>query len=131
MSALDLAGGLLSPGQAPFNKILAAPPLYRKLVESQVALTDDERDRLKREYDAKSSSELHDPESCVLSSSWSAASELTSRWTHADKLAHKRALRIDTVDKEHQSKLKVMFSVNDSPSLLFLFTIVRPHQRLR
>jgi len=128
MSAVDLAGGLLSPGQAPFNKILAA---YRKLVESQVALTDDERDRLKREYDAKSSSELHHPESCVLSSSWSAASELTSRWTHADKLAHKRALRIDTVDKEHQSKLKVMFSVNDSPSLLFLFTIVRPHQRLR
>jgi len=127
MSALDLAGGLLSPGQAPFNEILAAPPLYRKLVESQVALTDDERDRLKREYDAKSSSELHDPES----SSWSAASELTSHWTHADKLAHKRALRIDTVDKEHQSKLKVMFSVNDSPSLLFLFTIVRPHQRLR
>ena len=81
--------------------------MYRKLLDNHVALTDEERDRLRQEYEQKSSK--LDIESV---SSWSASSELTSHRAHADKLARKRALRLDAVDKEQQQKLTVTLRVN-------------------
>jgi len=76
----------------------------RKQLDSQVGLTADERERLRREHEQKS---------CMMSSdwssSWSALGQLTLLRTQVDKLARKRALRLETVEKEHQQKLQVMF----------------------
>ena len=76
----------------------------RKLLDSQVGLTADERERLRRGHEQKS---------CMMSSdwssSWSALGQLTLLRTHVDKVARKRALRLETVEKEHQQKLQVMF----------------------
>lgn len=86
---------------------------FRKLLDNQVALTDDERDKLRQEYEQKS---------CEMSgesaSSFSACSELASIRAQVDRLARKRALRLEAVDKKEEDEIKVT-----SPQQLITFRI--------
>ena len=66
-------------------------------------MTDDDRDALRREFEQKSSK--IDGNSI---SNLSAVSELNSCRLQVDKLAHQRALRLDTIEKKQETELKVI-----------------------
>jgi len=72
-------------------------------LDNQVALTDDERDKLRQKYEQQS---------CELdmetASSLSACNEFTSVRAQADRLARRRATRLEAVEKKEKEKIKVI-----------------------
>jgi len=75
----------------------------RKLLDNQVALTDDERQKLRQEYKQKSSEVDVDS-----ASSLSACTEFSSGRTLADKLARKRSLHLEAIDKKQDEEIEVL-----------------------
>ena len=67
-----------------------------------MALTDDERDRLNREYEQKSRDTNTES-----TSNLSALGMLTVSRAQADRLARQRALRLEAVEKKEEQELKV------------------------
>ena len=75
----------------------------RKLLDNQVALTDDERDKLRQEYKQKSCKVDVDS-----ASSLSFCTEISSARVLADKLARKRSLRLEAIDKKQDEEIEVL-----------------------
>ena len=73
-------------------------------MDNQVALTDDERDKLRQKYEQQS---------CELdmetASSLSACNEFSSVRAQADRLARRRATRLEAVDKKEKEEIKVIY----------------------